>query len=92
MQKISFPQKGEYYSELRKRVEDYFTNKNINHAGNWKMYLKTFLILTLFVGSYISLVFFSNTLVIALISAFFLAQAFILIGFNIMHDGNHGSY
>ena len=92
MQKISFPQKGEYYNELRKRVEEYFTTKNMNHTGNWKMYLKTFLILALFISSYISLVFLSNTLAIALISAFFLAQAFVLIGFNIMHDSNHGSY
>jgi linoleoyl-CoA desaturase len=92
MQKISFTSKGEYYSELRKRVEEYFSNKNINHTGNWKMYLKTFFILILFISSYVSLVFFSNTLMMSFISAFFLAQAFVLIGFNIMHDGNHGSY
>jgi len=92
MQKISFPQKGEYYFELKNRVEEYFKDKNLKPTGNWNMYLKTFMILALFVLSYLSLVFFSNTLVTALISAFFLAQAFILIGFNIMHDGNHGSY
>jgi len=92
MPKINFPQKGEYYIELRNRVEKYFINKDIKHTGNWKMYLKTFLILVLFASSYVSLVFFSNTLTMAIVSAFFLAQAFILIGFNIMHDGNHGSY
>lgn len=92
MQKISFPKKGDYYSELRKRVDLYFSDKGLKPTGNWKMYLKTFFIITIFVSSYISLMFFSNTISQALISAFFLAQSFVLIGFNIMHDGNHGSY
>ena len=92
MQKIRFPTKGEYYSELRKRVELYFSENGFTQSGNWKMYLKTVVILILFIGSYISLVFFSNTIIMALISAFLLAQSFVLIGFNIMHDSNHGSY
>ena len=92
MQKISFPSKSEYYSELKNRVNLYFSENGINHTGNWKMYLKTLIIFALFFMSYVSLVFFSSSIVMALISAFFLAQSFVLIGFNIMHDGNHGSY
>lgn len=92
MQKISFPTKGEFYSELRKRVDLYFSENGLKQTGNWKMYLKTIFIFSLFTGSYISLVFYSTTIITALISAFLLAQAFVLIGFNIMHDSNHGSY
>ncbi|MFC2088663.1 fatty acid desaturase family protein [Calditrichota bacterium] len=92
MQKVSFSAKGEFYSELRKRVDSYFSEKGLKHTGNWQMYLKSTIIITLFLVSYISLVFFSNSIVMGLISAFFLAQSFVLIGFNIMHDGNHGSY
>lgn len=92
MQKISFPAKSEYYSELRKRVDLYFSENDLKYTGNWKMYLKTIVIMILFFSSYISLVFFSASIVTALISAFFLAQSFVLIGFNIMHDSNHGSY
>ena len=92
MQKISFPSKGEFYSELRKRVDIYFSDKGLNQTGNWKMYLKTTVIMVIFLTSYVSLVFFSNSTIMALVSAFFLSQAFVLIGFNIMHDGNHGSY
>ena len=92
MQKISFPAKGEYYSELKKRVDLYFSENGLKQTGNWRMYLKTIFIFSLFIGSYVTLVFFSNTIVMALISAFILAQAFVLIGFNVMHDSNHGSY
>jgi len=92
MQKISFSKTGAFYSELRKRVDSYFSTNGLNRTGNWKMYLKTIVIMILFLGSYVSLVFYSTTIVMALIFAFFLSQAFVLIGFNIMHDGNHGSY
>jgi linoleoyl-CoA desaturase len=42
--------------------------------------------------SYVVLVFFSDSLWMAVISALCLAQGYILVGFNIMHDGGHGSY
>ena len=92
MQKISFTKTSEYYSELRKRVESYFSNNGLQRTGTWKMYLKTTVILALFAGSYVTLMFFSNTILMALLSAFVLSQAFVLVGFNIMHDANHGSY
>lgn len=92
MQKVSFSAKSEFYPELRKRVDLYFSEKGIKHTGNWKMYLKTMVIFALFVSSYFSLLFLSNTIIVALISAFLFSQAVVLIGFNIMHDGNHGSY
>ena len=56
------------------------------------MYLKTVVILIWMPVSYILLVFYANSLATAVIAAFALAQGFILVGFNIMHDGNHGSY
>ena len=56
------------------------------------MYLKTALILIWMVVSYVALVFYVETLFTAVLAAFALAQGFILVGLNIMHDGNHGSY
>lgn len=44
------------------------------------------------VVSYILLVFFTTSWIMAIISAFVLAQGFVLIGFNIMHDSVHGSF
>ena len=56
------------------------------------MYVKTAVILAWLTGSYVALVFFADSLITAVLAAFALAQGFILLGLNIMHDGNHGSY
>lgn len=56
------------------------------------MYVKTAIVLLWLAASYVLLVFFSASFIMALITAFFVAQGFVLVGFNIMHDANHGSY
>lgn len=56
------------------------------------MFLKTGIILAWFSISYLSLVFVANSLIVAGTSAFALALGFVAVGFNIMHDGAHGSY
>ena len=92
MDRITFPRGGEFYQALKQRVDDYFLKNQKSRTGNWKMYVKTAIILLWLVSSYTVLVFFSGSFWIALISAFALAQAFVMVGFNIMHDANHGSY
>lgn len=92
MRKISFPARGEFNKTLKKRVEQYFAEHNLAKTGNWQMFLKTALVLAWLVVSYLLLVFFSASLVMAIITAFAVAQGFVLVGFNIMHDGNHDSY
>lgn len=56
------------------------------------MLLKTAIILASLPVFYVLLVFFSSSLLMAAIAAFGIAQGFVLIGFNIMHDSNHGSH
>lgn len=90
--KISFPTRADFYKTLKKRVEQYFINSHLPRTGTWRMFLKTGIILAWFIVSYLVLVFFSTSLIVAIISAFALAQAFVLVGFNIMHDANHGSF
>ena len=89
--KISFPARADFYKTLKRRVQQYFTENKLPRTGTWRMFLKTGIILSWFVVSYILLVFFSTSLIMAIISAFAVAQGFVLVGFNIMHDANHGS-
>lgn len=56
------------------------------------MYLKTATILALLPVLYFLLVFIADSLLTAVVATFALSQAFVLVGLNIMHDGNHGSY
>jgi len=92
MKKVSFPMRGEFNKTVQERVEQYFSERSLSKFADWRMVLNTVSILTLLVVSYIMLVFFSDSLLMAVLSTFGLSQAFVLLGFNIMHDGNHGSY
>ncbi len=82
----------EFYSILRKRVHDYFEERNISKHANSAMVFKTFFILSVFVGSYFLILsnLFSplNMLLLAAINGFSAA----LIGVNIGHDAIHGAY
>ena len=91
----------QFFAELRKSVDDYFTNKGIKKTGNHKLFTKTIIITALgpilyglgLLNGYnvlnggfaIPLVF---TYAAFLILGFFHALA----GFNIMHDACHGSF
>ncbi len=92
LQKITFPVRIGFHQKVKQRVSEYLREEGLARTGNWRMFLKTGIILAWFVVSYTLLVFYSTTLLMAVLSAFALAQAFVLVGFNIMHDGAHGSY
>ncbi|MBN8702036.1 MAG: acyl-CoA desaturase [Bacteroidetes bacterium] len=81
-----------FFSELRKRVDSYFKQNNIKSTGNFKLYAKTVILLAAFFASYIILVFFTPSILISIAICSFLGLCMALIGFNIMHDGAHGSY
>lgn len=90
--KISFPARMGFYEEVKRRVYSYFETNNISRHADWRMFLKTGIILSLLAVSYFLLVFVTSSLVMAIITAVVVAQAFALVGFNIMHDGGHESY
>lgn len=90
--RISFTKKIGFHKELKQRVDDYFKNNNLSKTGGWRIFIKTLFIGVLTISSYISLVFYAENWQMVLLSAFLLAQGFVLIGFNIMHDSVHGSF
>ncbi len=94
MSKIKFANTdSQFFNTLRDRINGYFTQNNINPTGNWKLYLKTGILIASLIVIYSWLVFFTPAdawLVILLCSIGGLNVA--AIGFNVMHDGAHGSY
>lgn len=90
--KITFAKQGGFHKELKKRVNAYFTDNEIHQTGGWRILLKGLLIFAMVISAYVMLVFFTTSWVMAIASAFILAQGFALIGFNIMHDSVHGSF
>jgi linoleoyl-CoA desaturase len=94
MSKIKFNNSDPvFFNTLKKRVENYFEANNIKATGNWKLYSKTIILVVSLILSYIWMVFFtpeSNLLCIAV--CIIMGVNVSAIGFNVMHDGAHGSY
>lgn len=81
-----------FFDELKRRVDDYFAQTGKNHWGDWKIYLKTGILLTSMVGLYIWLVFFTPGVVLSLVLCSLLGITLAGVGFNVMHDSAHGSF
>lgn len=82
-----------FFSTLRSRIDAYFQENHLKQTGNWKLYSKTIILFTALIALYTTLVFFTPAqtwLSIAL--CMLLGVNFAAIGFNVMHDGAHGSY
>jgi linoleoyl-CoA desaturase len=62
-------------------------------TGNYQLYAKTAILVSLLILNYIWLVFFTpHNMVIGLLLCGTMGFLFAAIGFNVMHDGAHGSY
>ena len=84
---------AQFFSTLRSRIDQYFTENNIKPTGNWKLYIKTIVFTSTLVGSYLSLILFTTDQTwIQVGLCMLLGISFAGIGFNVMHDGAHGSY
>ncbi len=70
----------------------YFDASSRSRQGSWRLYLKTAILMTWLVGSYVGLVWFATAWWQAVPLAVSLALAMAGVGFNIQHDGNHGAY
>src|SRR5712692_9181555 len=83
---------GAFYGELRRQVGLHFTitGRVPNEAPG--MHLKTAVMLGWFAGSYTLLSFWATTWWQASALAISVGMAMAGIGFNIQHDGGHGSY
>jgi linoleoyl-CoA desaturase len=86
------PNNSSFYTTVRQRVDTYFAQKQISKKANGEMFFKTylflgvaFLLVTGILSGYFSVwVMFGMAAVLGAFKAF--------IGFNVGHDGIHGSY
>ena len=93
MQSPKFPAATvSFHTELKKRVNDYFAAAGKEPTGNYKLWLKAIIIVAFFLAVYIHLVFFTPPIWMACLECVLLGGLIAAIGFNIMHDGAHGSF
>jgi linoleoyl-CoA desaturase len=81
-----------FYNDLRNQVNQYFTDQNAAPTGNWKLYSKAIFLIVSHIAIYTTVVFFTPVWWIALPLCAILGVLTAGIGFNIMHDGGHGSF
>lgn len=81
-----------FHAELKRRINEYFSQAGRVSTGNYKLYLKAFILVVAYIGIYIHLLFFTPIVWLAIMECIVLGGLTAAIGFNIMHDGMHGSF
>ena len=93
MAKVTFNNKNNaFYSFLKSEVDKYFQQKKIKKTGNWKLYIKTGVLIPAAIGLYISLLLFPIPALLAVVLCGILGFVLASVGFNVMHDACHGSF
>lgn len=80
------------HTELRKRVQKYFDEKGIRVTGTMSLFTKAILMISGFIIIYVQLLLWLPVWYIALFECIILGGLIAGIGFNVMHDGSHGSF
>jgi linoleoyl-CoA desaturase len=81
-----------FHAELKKRISNYFEEVGKSKTGNYKLFLKAVILMVIFAFIYIHLVFFTPAAIWAILESVLLGGVVAAIGFNVMHDGAHGSF
>lgn len=93
MPKVTYNNKNAvFFPALKKAVEDYFTTNQLKKTGNWKLHLKTLVLIGSAIALYLSLLLVAMPVWTAILSCIALGMISAGIGFDVMHDGCHGSY
>lgn len=91
--RIAFTKPSEGFSRtLKRRIDEYFTGEGAKPSGTVKLYLKTAILFAIGGIGYYSLVFGHIPIWLSVILCIVLGLDLAAIGFNVMHDGAHGSY
>ena len=93
MPKITFNNRNnEFYQSLKTSVDNYFSDNHIQKTGDWRLYLKTIILLGSAITIYALLMLVKMDVLPALLLCAVLGYILACIGFSVMHDANHGSY
>lgn len=93
MSKVTYNNKNAvFFSALRHSVDAYFVQKKIRKTGNLHLYAKSVILILAAISLYLVLLFAPLPIVAGIITSLVFGFVLACIGFNVMHDANHGSY
>lgn len=84
--------KARFFSTLRQRVDAYFKENKISRHANWKMVLKTCILLSGYILPFVALLIFQPSFLISMLIWTIMGFSLAGIGMSVMHDANHGAY
>jgi linoleoyl-CoA desaturase len=92
--KIRFPNRDgrDFHKAVTARVNAYFKDNGISVHANWKMYLKTAILLGSYFGFYFAIISGQFSIWAMWLMAVGLGVATAGIGFSVAHDAIHGAY
>ncbi len=81
-----------FQQELKKRVNQYFEENNKASTGNFSLFFKAIFFFASYLALYVHLVYFTPVAWLAALECVLMGGFTAAIGFNVMHDGGHGSF
>ena len=93
MAKVSFNNRNQvFYTSLKSAVDKYFELSQQKKTGNFRLYFKSAVFILAAIGLYTTLLLVPLPILPVILISLFLGFVLACIGFNVMHDANHGSY
>lgn len=93
MSKVIFNnKKAVFFQSLKGAIDNYFKENNLKKTGNWALYSKTIILIVASIALYLTAICFSLPVITIILIGSVLGILCACIGFNVMHDANHGSY
>ena len=83
---------NDFFSELKNRINTHFEEKGTSPSGNSALFAKAIILVLSLIALYVHLVFFTPPVLLAILESIVFGAVTASIGFNIMHDGAHGSF
>ncbi|MES2431499.1 MAG: acyl-CoA desaturase [Bacteroidota bacterium] len=81
-----------FHQDLKKRVNQYFKDGKKAATGNFGLHFKAIFFFLSYISLYVHLVYFTPETWLAIVECVLVGCFTAAIGFNVMHDGGHGSF
>lgn len=85
-------EKNLFFSTLKKRVDEYFNDRQRSRVGNFQLFLKTLVLLLLYILPFAALLYWTPGWPVSMLLWIVMGLAMAGLGMSVMHDANHGAY
>lgn len=84
--------KNQFFPTLKKRVDEHFASNNLSRHADYRMVIKTIILLSAYIVPFFVILFFQPPFGVSLLLWLVMGLGIGGIGMSVMHDANHGAY